>query len=527
MFAPLLHAVSRAAGAAAGGIGGLVLLGWALDIGFLKSVLPGMVTMKFNAALALTLSGVALRSLPPERAERRAAVLPSLCAGAVFAIGALTLGEYLLGRDLGIDEFFFRDTSADIKTSSPGRMAPTSALSFSFLGAALALLHWSPDRGFRSAEVLSTLTLAIALLALIGYMYGFESLYGIGAYTRMALHTALSILVVGAGILLRYPSRGMLAIATSTYAGGVLARRLTPAALLIPPILGRLLLIGGKAGFYETETELTLFALLSLFVFAGLILFTSRSLNLLDSEGQATERSLRERLQERVATEQEARAEAQRLEQIEKEGRQVLEKAVADYLAFTQQVAQGKLSQRLALQHPGALGQLGTSLNEMVAGLETSFHAEQLAQAEARKLQEEIIRVQAATLAELSTPLIPISDQVVAMPLIGAMDAERAQRVLEALVNGIAASRARVAILDITGVPTVDTLVADGLLRAARGVQLLGAQVVLTGIRPEVAQTLVTLGVNLTGIVTQRSLQSGIEYAMGGGAHARRPAAAW
>jgi anti-anti-sigma regulatory factor len=296
--------------------------------------------------------------------------------------------------------------------------------------------------------------------------------------------------------------------------------------LLIPPILGRLLLAGGKAGFYETETEFTLFALLTLFIFAGLTLFTSRSLNQLDSEGQATERSLRERLQARVVTEQEARAEAQRLEQIEKESRQALEKAVADYLAFTQQVAQGELSRRLGLEHPGALGQLGKSLNEMVESLEESFRAEQLAQAEARKLQEEIIRVQAATLAELSTPLIPISDQVVAMPLIGAMDAERAQRVLEALVHGIAASRARIAILDITGVPTVDTLVADGLLRAARGVQLLGAQVVLTGIRPEVAQTLVTLGVNLTGIVTQRSLQSGIEYAMGVSAQARRPALA-
>jgi rsbT co-antagonist protein RsbR len=126
---------------------------------------------------------------------------------------------------------------------------------------------------------------------------------------------------------------------------------------------------------------------------------------------------------------------------------------------------------------------------------------------------EETIQAQNAVLAELSTPLIPISDQVVAMPLIGSVDSRRAQQVIETLLQGIAASGARVAILDITGVPVVDTQVADALIRAAQAVKLLGAQVVLTGIRPEVAQTLVGLGTDLRGIVTRSSLQSGIAYA--------------
>jgi len=127
--------------------------------------------------------------------------------------------------------------------------------------------------------------------------------------------------------------------------------------------------------------------------------------------------------------------------------------------------------------------------------------------------QQETIRAQEAALAELSTPLIPISDQVMVMPLIGAVDSRRAQLVLEALLEGVASSRALVAILDITGVPVVDTQVANALLRAAQAVKLLGAQVVLTGIRPEVAQTLVGLGADLSGIVTCGSLQSGIVYA--------------
>jgi PAS domain S-box-containing protein len=135
---------------------------------------------------------------------------------------------------------------------------------------------------------------------------------------------------------------------------------------------------------------------------------------------------------------------------------------------------------------------------------------------ERARLQEQIIQAQAATLAELSTPLIPISDQVVVMPLIGALDDRRMQQVLEALLHGVEQRKARMVILDITGVPVVDTHVANGLILAAQAVRLLGARVILTGIRPEVAQTLVGLGVNLNDLITHSTLQSGIAYATNG-----------
>ncbi len=136
------------------------------------------------------------------------------------------------------------------------------------------------------------------------------------------------------------------------------------------------------------------------------------------------------------------------------------------------------------------------------------------AEEERLRLQEEIIRVQEAALRELSTPLIPISDTVMVMPLIGAMDSRRAQQVIEELLKGIAVHHAQVAILDITGVPVVDIQVADGLIRAAQAVKLLGAQVILTGIRPEVAQTLVGLSTDLSGLITRSTLQSGIDFAI-------------
>lgn len=130
-----------------------------------------------------------------------------------------------------------------------------------------------------------------------------------------------------------------------------------------------------------------------------------------------------------------------------------------------------------------------------------------------RRQAELMIQMQAEALTELSTPLIPISDRVLAMPLIGTMDTRRAHQVMETLLNGITARRAEVAILDVTGVAGVDTHVANALLRVAKAAKLLGAEVVLTGIRPEVAQTLVMLGTDLEGIVTRGNLQAGIEYA--------------
>jgi PAS domain S-box-containing protein len=132
---------------------------------------------------------------------------------------------------------------------------------------------------------------------------------------------------------------------------------------------------------------------------------------------------------------------------------------------------------------------------------------------EKTRLRDEIISMQAARLEELSTPLIPLSDRVVVMPLIGTIDSERAERALNTLSNGVIKQGSRVAIIDITGVNTVDTHVASTLMKLAQVLYLLGAEAVLTGVRPRVAQTLVSLGIDLSSIVTRSTLQGGINYA--------------
>jgi rsbT co-antagonist protein RsbR len=129
---------------------------------------------------------------------------------------------------------------------------------------------------------------------------------------------------------------------------------------------------------------------------------------------------------------------------------------------------------------------------------------------ERQALQDQVIEAQRTAIRELSTPLIPLSDRVVLMPLIGSIDTQRAQQVMETLLEGIASYQADTAILDITGVSVVDTQVANALIQTAQAVKLLGARVILTGIGPTMALTLVHLGADLSSIQTRGSLQSAI-----------------
>ncbi len=146
------------------------------------------------------------------------------------------------------------------------------------------------------------------------------------------------------------------------------------------------------------------------------------------------------------------------------------------------------------------------------------------AERERAAMQEQIIQTQQATLRELSTPLLPIADSVVVMPLIGTIDSSRAQQIMETLLFGVAEYNAHIAIIDITGVKVVDTQVAAALIRAAQAARMLGARVVLTGISPEIAQTLAHIGTELRDMTTKATLQDGIRYALNAPVGASRTA---
>jgi rsbT co-antagonist protein RsbR len=128
--------------------------------------------------------------------------------------------------------------------------------------------------------------------------------------------------------------------------------------------------------------------------------------------------------------------------------------------------------------------------------------------------REELIRRQGEEMLELSTPVIELWDGILAMPLIGTLDSARTQIVMESLLQQIVATRSPIAILDITGVPTVDTLTAQHLLKTVAATRLMGAECIISGIRPQIAQTIVHLGVSLGDIVTKASLADAFRLAL-------------
>jgi rsbT co-antagonist protein RsbR len=129
------------------------------------------------------------------------------------------------------------------------------------------------------------------------------------------------------------------------------------------------------------------------------------------------------------------------------------------------------------------------------------------------KNRERVIRQQQQDMLELSTPVVQIWDRIICLPLIGTLDSRRTQLMMERLLERIVKSRAEIAILDITGVPTVDTQVANYLIKTVTAVRLLGSTCIITGVGPAIAQTIVHLGIDLTGIITRNQLSDGIRLA--------------
>jgi len=131
-----------------------------------------------------------------------------------------------------------------------------------------------------------------------------------------------------------------------------------------------------------------------------------------------------------------------------------------------------------------------------------------------QKSREEVIRRQQEELLELSTPVVKLWDGILALPIIGTLDSARTQIVMESLLQAIVQTNSRVAIIDITGVPTVDTVVAQHLLKTVTAARLMGADCIISGVRPQIAQTIVHLGINLLDITTKATLSAAFKIAL-------------
>jgi rsbT co-antagonist protein RsbR len=152
----------------------------------------------------------------------------------------------------------------------------------------------------------------------------------------------------------------------------------------------------------------------------------------------------------------------------------------------------------------GALWALSTTVDKLAQHTVGTF----------QQAREEIIRRQQEELLELSTPVVKLWDGVLAVPMIGVLDSSRTQMVMEALLQRIVETGSELAIIDITGVPTVDTLVAQHLLKTVTAIRLMGADCIISGIRPQIAQTIVHLGIDLQGVRTKATLADALALAL-------------
>ena len=244
----LLRMYCDASALASVGVGCLVLFGWAFHIEHLKSILPGLVTMKANAALGLAFSGTSLWLLLPGESRTRRGHIARFLALVVVVIGAATLLEYLFGLNLRIDQLLFNEPTGTVATYSPGRMAPTTTTAFLAIGLALLLLGWKTRRGHRPAQVLSLWAAPVAMLAISGYIYHATALYRLLRYTQVAPHTAIALFLLSCAIFFARPRTGIASDLTNEGSGSVMVRRFLPAVFCIPILLGWIRLQGHLAG---------------------------------------------------------------------------------------------------------------------------------------------------------------------------------------------------------------------------------------------------------------------------------------
>ncbi|MBI5180253.1 MAG: hypothetical protein HZA05_02470 [Nitrospirae bacterium] len=261
-------------------IGCIILIGWLFNIPILKDIIPGTPKMMPNTAIAFVFAGIALRY--KGRIAHAGAII-------VIAVGILTLSQYIFGIDLKIDQLLFADSKTP-QTSYPGRMSPHSAVGFILGGIALLL---AGAKRTRISQLLVVFLILTLLLALIGYAYSIKSLYSISPYIGMSPITAILFLILCLGILLSQPDKGFMAVVSSDTSGGFMARRLLPAAAIIPLALGYIRLKGEHAGLYDTEFGLMLFAISNVIIFIAIIWWYARSLDRADIERKEADDLLR------------------------------------------------------------------------------------------------------------------------------------------------------------------------------------------------------------------------------------------
>jgi len=300
----------RIAGVTAILIGGFHLAAWLGGFAAQWSMKSGQIIMKTNMALCQILSGASLLLLSPrfvtegcnchDNLERKSSdvqtsplqlhhIAGAVCSLIVLAIGLLTLSEHLFQYDLGVDQLLAREAPGALATASPNRMGIPGSLSLTLMGAgllALALRKWT------AVSCLGLTVCVVNLLPAVGFLYGYGLFYS-HPLTGIAGPTVLVMSLLGLGLVMAHRETGLMALLLRDDLGGVLLRRLLPAALLVPLLLGWLIRQGEIRGLYDVGMDTALFALLMITALGAMVWLTARELNRSDAVRRKTEAEMR------------------------------------------------------------------------------------------------------------------------------------------------------------------------------------------------------------------------------------------
>lgn len=371
--------VASVIGCVLGALGAIVLAGWAFHLHSLVAIVPGLATMKANTAAAFLLVGVAL--LRRDKSDHR------VFAAGVLIVGGATLTEYISNSDFGIDQLLFRDPYS---STDAGRMALVTSLGMTLLGAALLMMRGRLPLARRLSRNLALATGILGYIALLGYSYDTQALYMVRPYSSVALHTAVGFVLASLGLQCVNPGEGIVRQIHADSAGGAMLRRLLPAALVIPYLLGFAAWLGHKRLGWEMGFSMAMVVAGTTFCLVTIMLRNARYLEDKDSALREMNRTLEARVRERTAELAAQIAERERMQ------------AVLD-AQRAQMIAASKL----------------TSLGEMAGGLAHEINSPlNIIQARAADLQEITetgTAVDAATVLKATTSILRTSERIMAV----------------------------------------------------------------------------------------------------------------
>jgi len=343
-------------------VAALVVAAWPLNLPILRTVVPGGAAMKPLTAVCFALAGLSLwlqAQLLTSTLRRRLALGSAAVVGLA---GLVTLAEHLLRLPVSIGDLFFPGALAATGLPMPGRMSMSTALCFVLLGLALLLVHGGARWRLRVAQAFALAVVLIGLIGVEGYLFGMEALFRFRPYATTALHTSLLLVLLGFGVLLARPERGLLAVVISDSAGGRMARRLLPVAILLPIAIGWPRLQGERLGYYETEVGLAILCTSSIVIFTVVIWLSARSTNRIDEERRRAAEATRQALRELTATNQRLQAEIAERERAELKTRASEERFSAAFHASPSGMSLSRLADRtFVMVNEAWLGMTGYS----------------------------------------------------------------------------------------------------------------------------------------------------------------------